>query len=430
MKNKKFWVSLLAGIMAAVMLLGLVASIIPAASAASSSQIKEQIKDLKGQKAELQDQIDALEDQVKENMTEMEGIVAQKNAIDQEINLMYQQIQNVDSQLQAYGLLIADKQEELEAAQAHQEELTALNKERIRAMEEQGTLNYWSVLFKASSFSDLLDRMNMIQEIQKADERRIAELTAAADQVAAAQEALEAEKAELETTKTELADIQVELEIKRAESDSLLQELNAKGKEYEALIEEGEDDIEELLKEIAKKEKEYDIAKDREYKQWLSTSVPPTTKPKPNTGNSGSSNNKPPANVVAGIKWTMPCNYTLFTSPYGYRVHPVYGTWKFHSGVDLAGPKGTPIYASRSGTVTTATSHKSMGNYVTINHGDGFATSYLHMTHYIVKKGQHVSAGQVIGYMGSTGVSTGPHLHFTIYYNGETVNPADYINFY
>ncbi len=429
MKNKKFWVSLLAGILAAVMLLSLLASIIPTAHAASSSQIKEQINDLKGEKSDLQDQIDALESQMKENMTQMEDIVEQKNAIDYEISLMYQQVQNVDSQIQAYGLLIADKQEELDAARAHQDGLTERNKERIRAMEEQGTLNYWSVLFKASSFSDLLDRMNMVQEIQKSDKRRIAELTAAAEQVAAAQAALETEKAELESTKAELGIMQASLEEKRAESDTLLQELNAKGEEYEKQVEAGEDEIEALLKEIAKKEKEYDEAKDREYQQWLSTSVPPTTKPKPNTG-TGSSSQKPPANVVAGIKWTMPCNYTLFTSPYGYRMHPVYGTWKFHSGVDLAAPSGTPIYASRSGTVTTTANNKSMGNYVTINHGDGFSTSYLHMTHYIVSKGQRVTAGQVIGYVGSTGVSTGPHLHFTVYYNGETVNPADYINFY
>ncbi len=428
MRNKKFWISLLAGILAAVMLLSLLAGIVPAVSAASSSQIKEQINDLKDQKKDLQSQIDALQDQIKDNMTEMEGIVAQKNAIDQEIALMYQQVQNVDSQIQAYGLLIADKQEELETAQSRQEELTQLNKERIRAMEEQGTLSYWSVLFKASSFSDLLDRMNMIQEIQRADERRIAELTAVAEQVAAAQAEMETEKLALEATKAELNDMQAALELKREESDALLQQLNAKGEEYEAKVEAGEDDIEELLQQIAQKEKEYDIAKDKEYKQWLSTSVPPTTTPKPSTS-TGSSSNTPPANVVAGIKWTMPCKYTKLTSGYGYRVHPVYGTWKFHSGVDLAGNKGTPIYASRSGTVTAATYHKSMGNYVTINHGDGFSTSYLHMTHDVVSKGQYVTAGQIIGYMGSTGVSTGPHLHFTIYYNGQTVNPADYINF-
>ena len=98
--------------------------------------------------------------------------------------------------------------------------------------------------------------------------------------------------------------------------------------------------------------------------------------------------------------------------------------------MDLAAPQGTPIYATRSGTVTTATYNSSAGYFVTINHGDGFSSSYLHMTHYIVKAGQSVKAGEVIGYCGSTGTSTGPHLHFTLYYNGSTVNPANYINLY
>ena len=141
-------------------------------------------------------------------------------------------------------------------------------------------------------------------------------------------------------------------------------------------------------------------------------------------------NKKPPSSVTNGITWVMPCNYVYLSSPYGWRIHPVYGTSKFHSGVDLAAPGGNPIFASRSGTVTIATYSDSAGYYVTVNHGDGFSTSYLHMTHYIVSPGQYVAAGQVLGYVGSTGVSTGNHLHFSIYYNGNTQNPADYINFY
>ncbi|MFR8333183.1 MAG: M23 family metallopeptidase [Oscillospiraceae bacterium] len=115
------------------------------------------------------------------------------------------------------------------------------------------------------------------------------------------------------------------------------------------------------------------------------------------------------------------------TSAYGYRVHPVTGAWSFHTGVDLGAAEGTPIYATRSGTVTTATYSDVYGNYVTINHGDGYSSLYGHMTHYVVSAGEYVSQGEVIGYVGSTGWSTGPHLHFTIYYNGSTVNPMDYI---
>ena len=188
--------------------------------------------------------------------------------------------------------------------------------------------------------------------------------------------------------------------------------------EFDAMMSEVEDEAEDLLKEIAKKEQEYNQKKKEEQAA--------ASKPSGGTSSGGA---MPPAHVVDGITWVMPCKYNRFSSPYGWRIHPVYKTWKFHSGVDLGAPSGTPIYASRSGTVTTAKYNSSAGYYVTVNHGDGFSTSYLHMTHYIVGVGDYVKAGQVIGYVGSTGVSTGPHLHFTVYYNGETVNPANFINF-
>ena len=106
----------------------------------------------------------------------------------------------------------------------------------------------------------------------------------------------------------------------------------------------------------------------------------------------------------------------------------MYGYKKFHYGIDLAASSGTPIVATRAGTVTTAKYSSSAGYYVTLDHGDNFSSQYMHMTHYIVKKGDKVSAGQVIGYVGSTGASTGPHLHFGILSNGSYVNPAKYID--
>ena len=140
---------------------------------------------------------------------------------------------------------------------------------------------------------------------------------------------------------------------------------------------------------------------------------------------------KPPSSVTNGISWTMPCSYILLTSPYGYRTHPITGVpGSWHDGVDLANVSGTPLYATRSGTVTIATYSGSAGYYVSINHGDGFSSIYMHMTHFVVSAGEQVAAGQVIGYMGSTGMSTGPHLHFGISYQGKSQNPADYLNFY
>ena len=115
------------------------------------------------------------------------------------------------------------------------------------------------------------------------------------------------------------------------------------------------------------------------------------------------------------------------TSAYGNRWHPTQGYYSFHSGVDLAAGYGTSIYAAHSGVVTEAAYSSVYGYYVVINHGDGYSTLYGHMTNYCVSPGQAVSAGQTIGYIGSTGWSTGPHLHYTVYYNGSTVNPMGFI---
>lgn len=407
--------------MAAIMLLGLIAGFLPThAHAATSSELKAQIDKLKEDKKVIDAQIKEIKSDIKANNDDMKEMVAQKDAIDQEITLLYDQEDNINEQISAYSLLIADKQEQLVAAETKFADLTEKNKERIQAMEEEGDLSYWSVLFQANNFSDLLDRLNMVQEIAAADQRRLKELDAAAKEVNAAKAELEVEKGALEESREELRVTQEALEEKRAEADELLAALVEKGLEYEAYMEEAEDAEAKLAKEIANKKDEYDKVK---YQEWLATSVPPTTKPKKPSHPSGGTN----TSTVGGITWKVPIKYTAFTSPYGYRTHPVYGGKRFHYGVDLAAPKGTPIYATRAGTVTIAKYDSSAGNYVQINHGDGYKSVYMHMTKDTVSVGQYVSQGQVIGYCGSTGASTGPHLHFGISYNGNYVNPANYI---
>jgi murein DD-endopeptidase MepM/ murein hydrolase activator NlpD len=257
----------------------------------------------------------------------------------------------------------------------------------------------------------------MIQEIAASDKRRIQEMSEAANEVAAVQEELTTEKMGMEETRSELDAAQAELEVKRQEADELLRQLIAKGEEFQALIDESEDLQDELMQEIAQAEKDL---KEAEYQEWLATYVPPTTRP----GNDIT----PSPQVPSSSGWVCPVPYYTLTSPFGMRIHPISGKWKMHNGVDLALPQGEPIYAAKSGKVTV-TSYQAggAGYYVSINHGDGFSSIYMHMTHYIVAPGQYVNAGQVIGYVGSTGGSTGPHLHFGIAYNGTYINPMDYI---
>ena len=434
MNNKRKWlVSILAGIMAVVMVLGLILSLIPTASAASSSEIKKQITQMKKEREELKKQMEEIKKQYEMNEDEIANIVSQKNIIDQEISLLYAQIDNINEQIAAFNLLIADKQDELDEAENRHQELLTKNKERIRAMEEEGSLSYWAVLFQANSFSDLLDRLNMVEEIAASDQRRLKELDAAAKEVAAAHQELEVEKQELEGTKEELAEAQVELDVKREEADELLLQLIAKSEELEDLHEGFEMEDESLMEEIAQKEKEYNEAKHQEWLAYMATytTVPPATTAPPSTGSGNGSGNgsNTGGNAGSNATWLRPCSYIMVTSPFGPRKSPTAGASSYHQGIDLGAPEGTPIYATRTGRVTIASYSNSAGNYVSINHGDGFSSIYMHMLRSVVSSGQAVSAGQLIGYVGSTGISTGPHLHFGISKNGVYVNPAAYINF-
>lgn len=419
MDKRKLLISIIAGLMAAVMILGLIAMAIPPARAEkSSSEIQEEIDALKAEQKENREQLATLQGQLSENQEEIEQIVAQKNNLDQQVFLLSQQVQNLNKQITAYNSLIADKQAELDAATARYDDLNRQYKERVRAMEENGSVSYWSVLFQANNFSDLLDRLNMIEEIAAADQRRMKELDEAAKAVETAKTELEAEKIGLENSKRELETTSQQMEVAKAEADQLLQTLIAKGQEYQSLIDEHEKIESDTAQQLDEKEAAYDKAKEREYQEWLAAQTPPAPSVSVNV------------NVdTSGLTWVLPISYTRFSSPFGWRTHPIYGDIRFHAGVDLSAPTGTPIVATRAGVVTvTSFEAGGAGYYVNINHLDGFVTRYMHMTHYIVAPGQTVSAGQIIGYCGSTGASTGPHLHFGVYYNGAAVNPAQFIN--
>ena len=397
---KKKAISLL---MAAVLLAG---TLPVHAFAATSAEIQEQIDALEEKNAEIQAQINAIQKQYDANFSDMKTMVEQKEAIDQEITLLNTKIETTNEQITAYGQLIADTQDDLDDAEAELLELSQKHRERVRAMEEEGGLTYWQVVFQANSFTDLLDRINMVEEINAADRRRIEQMRIAADIVTATQMNLEIEKGNLEQTREQLAADEAVLEVKRTESDELLHELEKKAEEFQVLLDESELLQEELMQEIAQKEVELEEAKYDEYLAKLALQ-----------------GENPPSDA----SWLMPVSGKL-TSPFGMRVHPVLGYERMHNGIDLAAAQGTPIYATRAGKVTTCSYQAGgAGNYVSINHLDGFSSIYMHMTHYVVSPGQTVSQGQLIGYVGSTGISTGPHLHFGISYAGTYVNPLAYV---
>ena len=434
MDKRKLHISLIAGLLVLALAIGLAMPM--EADAARSDELRAQLNALQSQAASINAQIAELKGQIAQNTSDIEQMVVEKNIIDQEIFLLYQQIDNTNNQIATYSMLIADKQEELTAAEERYSTLLADNKERIQAMEEEGGVTYWSVLFQANSFADFLDRINMVQEIADSDHRRLAELNEAAVAVAEAKTSLEEEKVALQQTKLTLDETQHELELKRIEASAILKALVARGMEYEELVAASEAAQEQLMVSIANTQYQYNNAL---YQEWLATSIPSATVPlapsqttptepgsNGNSGNNGGSD-APANNNPADEGWKVPINYIANTSPFGDRERPTEGASTNHKGVDLAAPEGTAIGAAKSGTVLVAEYNPSAGYYVVIEHDNGYRSVYMHMSSFDVQVGQTVSQGQQIGACGSTGVSTGSHLHFGISQNGVYKNPADYI---
>lgn len=412
--RKTHCLRILCALLALLTLFGMTSGLLAPVRAAQSQKILTELQKLREEQSGIQKKRTALSAEIAENKKQTQSVVEQKSDIDRQIELSNETIDNYNAQIQQYSLLIAEKQKELDEAELHETQLQEQYKARLRSMEETGTVSYWSILFKASSFSDLLDRVDMIHEIAKSDQLMMKKLSEATEAVQQSREELEQEQQQMQTARDELAAQEAQLEMQRAEADALLlqiaEECEKMTAEYQGYL--AQEDA--LSKQVAKAEKDYYQALAKEEAARLAEL--------------NKQNNYVPTNKdSSGFLYPLPYRVAI-TDSYGYRTHPVTGkktTW--HNGVDLAAGAGTAIYATKSGTVTTALRSDIWGNYVVINHGDGFSSLYAHMQGLIVKAGDYVKQGQTIGYVGSTGLSTGPHLHFTIYYNGADVNPMSYI---
>ena len=432
MNKRRLLVSIMAGFLACLMVLMLVLSALPMrANAKSSSEIRQEIDDLLAQQEQIQAKQDELQTQIDQNASDTKDIIEQKNAIDQQVQAIREKVENNNALIQSYNDLIAEKQTELDDALARQEELNGQYKERLRAMEENGKLSYWSILFKANSFLDLLDQLTMIHEIASRDQKMLTELSDLAQEIQDSQTQLSEDKAKLEEAKTELESSQAELETARQRSDELLKELIAQGDELMAAYAEQESAKQAFSDQIAASEAEYNRAQEEERRQQEQNN---NNNNNNNGGNNGgdSGDDTPDPNpgggdATSGFAWPTSCRY--ITSPYGSRPSPFGdGTATWHTGIDIGASYGDPIYASKSGTVTIAGwSTTGYGNFVVINHGDGSSTLYGHTSSFIVSEGEYVTQGQLIAYVGASGNVTGPHLHFNIYIDGSTVNPLAYL---
>ena len=363
---------------------------------AQINALKNDANSLTQQKKELKNKLSALSSDITNNRKK-------KELLDSEINVLTSEISNAEEQIATYGALITQSQQELEEAQAREEAQYDLFCQRVRAMEEQGKVDYWSVLFRATSFSDLLGRLDIINEIMKYDQGIINDLKDLQAEIAERKTTLEGQKADSEAAKASLESKRAELDEQRDAANALVKELQENEADAKAELDAINAEEETIQARMVKLSKEL-------------------------AAQQAASGQSSPA-ALGGYIW--PVGSRRITSPFGNRNTGISGASTNHKGVDIGGVGYTSeVRAAKAGTVIISQYSSSYGNYVAISHGSGNTTLYAHLSSRKVTAGQRVEQGQVVGITGSTGISSGPHLHFEITENGSRVDPLKYLTGY
>ncbi|MBP3623786.1 MAG: peptidoglycan DD-metalloendopeptidase family protein [Oscillospiraceae bacterium] len=363
-------------------------------------ELKEQRNVIRAQRQEKQAIVEALE-------AEKADVVAQKQAMDERNMYTLQQIQLNNQEIELYDEMIAEKAAELEEAQRLENEQLERYRARVRAMEENGGYNILAIISKSDSFSDMLTAMDDVGEIMESDRQL-------EDAYIAARENTESVKADYEDT--------------RAELEELKAQLKAEQEELEKDIEEAIQIILDLENDLENRQAEYDaIMAAEDAANATIDKLVAELEAQRAAAEAGGSSGGGSANASGSFLWPV-ASYVYVSSRFGLRVHPITGEKKSHTGIDIASNQGTAVYASDGGTVTLAGWNGGYGNCIMIDHGNGYVTLYGHLSSISVSVGQTVSQGATIGAVGSTGNSTGPHLHFEVLKNGTRIDPEQFFS--
>ncbi len=369
----------------------------------------ESIKEKENQIKQSKQERDAL----KSNMTDLQKVRNQLQASKNDLNAYVKEldgnlsdiqdkIDELAGKIETKEAEIKETEAELEATKALQEAQYEAMKKRIRFMYERSSNAYMTMLIESGSIHELLNRAEYISELSAYDRGKLDEYIQTGQMIELTKQELEEEKATLEEAKEaqakEKASMQELINQKNQEIYGLTSDIKDKEaaiKEYEQSIAQENAEIAELEKIVAAEKAALAEQNRRKYD---------------------------------GGMFTFPCpSYTRISDNYGNRTHPILGTKQFHNGVDLAAPAGSPILAAYDGTVVAAAYSGTMGNYVMIDHGSGLYTIYMHASKLYVSKGAEVTKGQKIAAVGSTGRSTGNHLHFSVRLNGNYTSPWNYL---
>lgn len=422
MKKRKTILKIVAVLLALLMVASVFFAVIPALAAENSSEMSElqrqalelesREKALADEKAELDRKKSELQGSLNSLNAQINSVMQQKAIIDENIELTQQEIVNISQQIEVINESIEIKRVEYEDALAEEEVQMTLFKERMREMEESGDISYYEILFQASSFGDLLSKLDMIDEVMKRDEAAITLIEQARAMVVIAQQELYDTKEKCEQKQAELEETKLRLAQEREDADRKMQELEEDVALYTAVYEENaalEEQIEAQLRETMAQA----AAIDRKIENLRRSE---------NLENAGVS-------AVGTYLWPSGSSHYV-TSLYGSRLHPILGYYVMHNGIDIGASYDTEIYAADGGIVVTSERNSSYGNYVMIYHGNDRYTLYAHMSQRLVSVDDVVSQGDVIGLVGDTGYATGPHIHFEIYENGGRVDPLNFFTDY
>ncbi len=386
-------------------------------AAKSISELKQALNENAKKKQE------AIKEKV-EKQTELNSAVEKKNDLDIQLTALQDDIDVIDD-------VINDKQKEIDEKSKQIDELSDkiddskdTLKERMKIMYENGSTSYLEMIFESKGLSDLFTRVAIIQDIISHDKNMIQEYVNTKSEIEDTKKAVESEQAEQKEAKDMLVDKKSDLKEKQAERDKIVNQLQSEVTELEKFEEESakyeEQARNELAAAIAAQEAAEKAAAEKAAKAKAASSS--------SSNSSGGGTVATAAKATSGgFGWPSAAS-TRVTSEFNpNRKNPVTGKWRKHTGMDIGAPQGTDVLASKAGTVVTAGWNNGYGNYITINHGNGVATLYGHNSKLLVKAGDKVEKGQVIAKVGSTGNSTGPHIHFEIIVNGTPQNPRNYL---
>lgn len=388
------------------------AAVITAASVTSS--FADSISEYKEELQQNEDKMDQVQSQLDQTSSEKSTAKDEVEKLDNELNQVNSEYENLVQELDDTNKQLSQAQEDLAAATAKRETQYDTLKSRIRVMYEEGDIGYMEILLNANSFSDYLNRMEYINRIMDYDNSLLADFQALETLINDKVNEIEECKQELEVLTAEKATKKAELDNKVQEKLELISKLSSDEATYNQQLADLEEDNEYIKSLIQKAEKE-------------AAAAAAAAKAAASNAASYSSSNKIYSYGGGKFLWPVPAYVGIINDVYGYRSSPISGSGEFHSGLDMRAPYGTDIVAADDGTVIYSGVRNGYGNCVIIDHGDGFSTLYGHNSSLCVTVGQSVVRGQVIAKAGSTGYSTGAHLHFEVRINGQYVDPNPYL---